>query len=153
MSIELIERDIEELCSIEPLWRQLNEIHKAKSVNFGRVYEYYTFEKRMEGLIAGFPKGKQLLNILINTETNEDIGYCLSTIEDGAGEIESIFIKPEYRRQHLGERLMNSALAWFDLNSVRNITIGVVYGNDEALPFYRHCGFDVSVYLLRRSVR
>ena len=144
MSIELIERDIEELNSIGPLWRQLNEIHKAKSVNFGRVYEYYTFEKRMEGLIAGFPKGKQLLNILINTETNEDIGYCLSTIEDGAGEIESIFIKPEYRRQHLGERLMNS---------VRNITIGVVYGNDEALPFYRHCGFDVSVYLLRRSVR
>ena len=30
MSIELIERDIEELNSIEPLWRQLNEIHKAK---------------------------------------------------------------------------------------------------------------------------
>ena len=94
MSIELVERDIEELNSIEPLWRQLNEIHKAKSVNFGRVYEYYTFEKRMDGLIAGFPKGKQLLNILINTETNEDVGYCLSTIEDAPVRLRAYSLSP-----------------------------------------------------------
>lgn len=33
---------------------------------------------------------------------------------------------------------------------ITNIEIGVVYANDEALPFYEHYGFHIGNYVLKR---
>ncbi|MCB2299261.1 GNAT family N-acetyltransferase [Clostridium tagluense] len=62
-----------------------------------------------------------------------------------------MYIDDYYRKFGLGGKLMESSLSWFKLNKITNIQIGVVYSNEEALPFYERYGFYVGTYILRRK--
>lgn len=88
--------------------------------------------------------------MLLDKDIGNYIGYCLCSIEDNIGDIESIFIENQYRKLKLGDKLMRSALNWFELNAVTDIEINVVYANDEALPFYERYGFHIGNYILKR---
>lgn len=150
MNICLVEKSITEIELIKPLWEKLNLIHFEKSVYFKSKYEKFTFDRRMESIYKKAEKGIIKIDMLLNSDTGNYVGYCLSSIEDNLGEIESIFIESPYRKLKLGDKLMTSALSWFELNSVTNIEINVVYRNDEALPFYERYGFQVGNYILKR---
>ncbi|MGN0144122.1 MAG: GNAT family N-acetyltransferase, partial [Clostridium sp.] len=141
MSVSIIEKNIDEIELIKPLWEQLNLIHADKSVNFKKRFEKYTFEKRMKSIINKAQNGIIKLDILFDDEKNRYVGYCISSIENYSGEIESIFIEKEYRKSGLGGKLMESALRWFKDKSITDIKINVVYNNSDALPFYERYGF------------
>ncbi|MFL0269400.1 GNAT family N-acetyltransferase [Candidatus Clostridium radicumherbarum] len=151
MNVCIVEKDITEIELIKPLWKKLNIIHIHKSVNFKSKYEKFTFEKRIESINKKAQNGILKLDVLLDNDTNTYVGYCLSSIEDDLGEIESIYIENQYRKFKLGDKLMKSALNWFELNSITKIQINVVYANDEALPFYQHYGFHIGNYVLKRD--
>lgn len=151
MNICIVEKDITEIEAIKPLWEQLNSIHLDKSVYFKNKYEKFTFEKRMESIYEKAQKGILKLDILLDNDRGKYIGYCLSSIEDNLGEIESIYIENQYRKFRLGDKLMKNALAWFESNNITNIKISVVYANNEVLPFYERYGFHVGRYILKRN--
>ncbi|MBW9159440.1 MULTISPECIES: GNAT family N-acetyltransferase [Clostridium] len=151
MNICIVEKDITEIELIKPLWEQLNSIHHAKSIYFKSKYKNHTFDKRMESIYKKAQKGIMKLDILLDNGTGNYIGYCLSSIEDNLGEIESIYIENQYRKFRLGDKLMKNALTWFESNKITNIEINVVYANDEALPFYERYGFHVGNYILKRN--
>jgi len=151
MNICIVEKDITEIELMKPLWEQLNSMHYDKSVYFKKKYEKFTFEKRMESINEKAQKGILKLDMLLDRDNGNYIGYCLSSIEDNLGEIESIYIENQYRKFRLGDKLMKNALAWFEANSITNIQINVVYANDEALPFYERYGFHVGNYILKRN--
>lgn len=153
MSINIIEKNLDEIDLIKPLWEQLNQLHFEKSVNFKKRFQNYSFEKRMEGVIRKAENGITKLDILFDDEKHKYVGYCLSSIEDNAGEIESIFIEKEYRKYGLGGKLMKSALKWFEDNSITDIKINVVYNNSDALPFYERYGFKIGNYILSQPVK
>lgn len=135
MNISIIEKDITEINIIKPLWEKLNLIHLDKSVHFKSKYENFTFDKRMESICKKSEKGIMKFDLLLVNDKGEYVGYCLSSIEEGLGEIESIFIDEKYRKNGLGDKLMKSALKWFESKGIKNIEINVVYANNEALPF------------------
>ena len=151
MNICIIEKDITEIEIIKPLWEQLNSIHLDKSIYFKKKFKNHTFDKRMESIYKKAQKGIMKLDILLDNDTGNYIGYCLSSIEDNLGEIESIYIENQYRKFRLGDKLMMNALTWFESNTITNIQINVVYANDEALPFYERYGFHVGNYTLKRN--
>ena len=151
MSVNIIEKNINEIELIKPLWEQLNLLHADKSVSFKKRFEDYTFEKRIKGIIKKSKNGIIKLDLLLDNEKNRYVGYCLSSIEDYSGEIESIFIEKEYRKFGLGGELMESALRWFKDKSITDIKINVVYNNNDALPFYERYGFKVGNYILSQS--
>lgn len=151
MDIIIVEKDITEIDIIKPLWEKLNLIHLDKSVNFKSKYENFTFYKRMESIYKKAEKGIIKLDVLLDNDEREYVGYCLSSIEDNLGEIESIFIEKKYRKQGLGDKLVQSALKWFELKGIKNIEINVVYANDGALPFYERHGFHIGNYILKRN--
>ena len=151
MNICLVEKDITEIELIKPLWEQLNSIHLDKSVYFKNKYENFTFDKRMESIYKKAQKGIIKIDMLLDNDNGNYIGYCLSSIEDNLGEIESIYIEKKYRKFRLGDKLMKNALTWFESNRITNIEINVVYANDEALPFYERYGFHVGNYILKRN--
>ena len=151
MNICIVEKDITEIELIKPLWEQLNSIHLDKSIYFKNKYEKFTFGKRMESIYEKDEKGIIRLDMLLDSDNGDYIGYCLSSIQDTLGEIESIYIQSQYRKFKLGDKLMNNALNWFESNAVTNIEISVVYANDEALPFYEHYGFHIGNYTLKRN--
>lgn len=151
MNICIVEKSIKEIQLIKPLWEQLNSLHFDKSTYFKSKYEKFTFDKRMEVIYEKSQKGVIRLDMLWDSETKSYIGYCLSSINGDLGEIESIYIENQYRKFGLGGKIMESALNWFELNRITNIQIGVVYSNDEALPFYERYGFYIGNYILRRT--
>ncbi|OOM74117.1 GNAT family N-acetyltransferase [Clostridium sp. BL-8] len=153
MNINIIEKDISEINMIKPLWEKLNLIHLNKSVYFKAKYKTFTFEERMKSIYEKAQKGSIKLEVLLDTAKDEYIGYCLCSIEDTFGEIESIFIEEQYRKLGLGDKLMNNALKWFESNGIVKIEINVVYANDEALPFYNKHGFFIGNYILRREIK
>ena len=149
MNISIIEKDIAELEIIKPLWEKLNSIHLDKSVYFKSKYENFTFDKRIESIYKKAQKGIIKIDVLLDNDKRDIVGYCLSSIEDNLGEVESIFIEKEYRKFGLGDKLMNNALQWFNSNGIKNIEINVVYANDEVLPFYEKHGFHIGNYILK----
>ena len=152
MNISIVEKDITDIDIIKPLWEKLNLIHLDKSVYFKSKYENFTFEKRCESIYKKAQKGIIKLDVLLDSDKADYVGYCLSSIEATLGEIESIFIEKEYRKFGLGDKMMNNALKWFESNGIKNIEINVVYANDEALPFYERHGFHVGNYILKQRV-
>ena len=52
MTIETRDIAKTEIGCIKPLWEELNRIHLADSVYFKKHYSAFTFEKRMEALLA-----------------------------------------------------------------------------------------------------
>jgi ribosomal protein S18 acetylase RimI-like enzyme len=151
MNISIVEKDVREIDIIKPLWEKLNLIHLDKSVYFKSKYENFTFDKRMEAIYKKAEKGIIKLDVLLDNDKGEYLGYCLSSIEEDLGEIESIFIDEKYRKYGLGDKLMKSALKWFQSKGIKNIEINVVYANDEALPFYERHGFHIGNYILKKN--
>ena len=151
MNICIIEKNIKEIELIKPLWEQLNLVHYDKSIYFKNKYEKFTFDKRVKSIYEKSQKGTIKIDMLWDNETENYVGYCLSSIKDNIGEIESIYIKDDYRKFGLGGKLMESSLNWFESNGITNIQIGVAYANDEALPFYKRYGFYIGNYILRNQ--
>jgi ribosomal protein S18 acetylase RimI-like enzyme len=151
MNICIVEKNIKEIELIKPLWEQLNSIHLDKSIYFKNKFRNHTFEKRMKSIYEKSQKGITKLDMLLDSDNGNYVGYCLYSIEGNLGEIDSIYIENQYRKFKLGDKLMKNALDWFESNAITNIEISVVYANDEALPFYERYGFHVGNYILRRK--
>ncbi len=145
--IEIQVLDIKDINLIKPLWEELNSMHKKKSTYFSDDFSNFSFEKRKQKLTQ---KDKVLILICRKKDNNEVIGYCISSItNDSEGEIDSIYIKPGYRKERLGSKLMNKSMDWFAKENVTNVEILVAHGNEEVLSFYEKFGFYPRTYKLK----
>ncbi|MCB2294251.1 GNAT family N-acetyltransferase [Clostridium algoriphilum] len=151
MNICIVEKSKNELKLMKPFWILLNSIRFNKSIYFKKDYEELKFEKRMEIIYEKAQKGKIKFNMLLDNNNGKYIGYSLSSIENNLGEIESIYIDVKYRRIGLGGKIMRDALNWFEVNSITDIQMNVVYANVEALLFYERYGFYIGNYILKRK--
>lgn len=126
---------------IKPLWEKLNKYHEVKSIYFSDKYKNNTFEKRKSKFVSN-NNLKVRIDLIKDIEKNLYIGYCISTIDiELTGEIDSLFIEEEYRKDGLGDKLMKEAIEWLDLNKVKTKVIAVAEGNEGVLEFYKRYGF------------
>ncbi len=151
MDIRIVSGGLKDMALVKPLWERLNAVHLEKSVHFKKKYKHFTFEQRMEPVLEKAGRGQLKIDLLMDGE--RAAGYCISSIENGSGEIESIYIEPELRGGGWGGKLIERALSWFEENGIEDISIGVVYDNKDALPFYERYGFQISTYVLKRPKR
>jgi len=128
------------LSEIENLWKSLNDIHNDKTLCFKEHFENMTFEMRKEDLLKQAQKG-ELSIILVRNIDNKVIGYCVSSLVNRIGEIESICIDKEYRKRGIGDILMEKALHWIENKKPNKIFVMVAVGNEEVYGFYKKYGF------------
>ncbi|PRX31036.1 acetyltransferase (GNAT) family protein [Orenia metallireducens] len=141
----LIDKDKIEL--IKPLWVELNRYHQAKSIYFEEDFSRNTFENRIRKL----NRAESLLRIeVVEDITKEElVAYSISSVSSKKiGEIDSIYVKKEYRRMNLGDRLMKGALRWLAEEKVDSKKIAVAYGNEEVWKFYVKYGFKPRITIL-----
>ena len=105
--MEILVLGKDRITEIRSLWEGLNSLHAKLSPNFKIQYQNFTFGKRIEKLLK-----KDMLKVFVASESGKYIGYCIASIEEDAGEIESIFINPEFRNRKTGHLLMDAALKW-----------------------------------------
>ena len=144
MDIKTISWD--EMSTIKVLWEGLNAHHHLRSTNFKHFYETFTFEKRIESL-----KKRDRLITYVAYDKGESIGYCIASVDDLAGEIDSIYIQAQYRRTGIGTELITRALQWLENQDCETIRIGIAQGNEVALDFYRKFGFSERMVVMQKT--
>jgi diamine N-acetyltransferase len=123
---------------IKPLWQKLNELHLKDSNYFKDHFKTFTFEKRCE-IFNKYDDDK--IRIEIITDDVTPVGYCISTIEGSKGEIDSLFIDENYRKNNYGRSLMQNSINWLNENNCERILLGVAEGHESVLGFYQKFGF------------
>ncbi len=140
--IDFIHGGPEYLDAIQPLWLQLNAHHGSLTRHFQEHYRTFTFVQRRSHMLDDARSGLLRVDLAFDTVESRSIGYCVSIIDEkNAGEIESIFVEPEYRGRNIGDELMSAALRWMDEHTVAKRMLSVAVGNEAVLPFYTKFGF------------
>jgi len=139
--IEYAETDHQGLDSIEPLWKKLNEEHRVRSKHFSNQYVKRTFLKRKAELLEKHKLGSLHIAMAHDSSTSALIGYCVSTIIKDRGEVDSLYIEPNYRHSGVANDLVKRALDWMDSKLVTKKTIVVAAGNEEVFAFYSRYNF------------
>jgi ribosomal protein S18 acetylase RimI-like enzyme len=152
MNIEYIETGEQGLELIKPLWLKLNELHKKLSPHNATHFHGMTFERRKADLLKKSAGGTLHIDLARDGETKELIGYCVTTINtEKHGEIESIYIESDYRRNGIGDMLMKKALNWLEEQSVTRRIIAVAAGNEDVFEFYQRYGFYPRATILEQA--
>ena len=98
------ETDEKNLEIIENLWKSLINHLRSQSKYFPMDYESLTFEKRKEQFIKITETGKLRLDIV--KDGNNYLAYSVSSIMDGKGSIDSLYVAQPYRNEGIGNKLM-----------------------------------------------
>lgn len=152
MELSLIQKDLEGLEFIEPLWYGLRDHHALISPTFSKDRVNNTFQKRSNQIKAKAVSGYINISLVMDKEVGKYVGYCICSInESEEGEIDSIFIIEPYRKLGIGDMLMSNALDWFQVHNVEDISISVLYGNESVFSFYEKYGFHPRTYNLKNK--
>ncbi len=150
--VEYISGGVQLFDRLKELWQELNDHHISVSTYFSADFSRFYFETRMSSLEQKLKEEDLRIEIAVNTRSSTDMGYCISSIDSGKlGEIDSIYIKPEFRNFGIASELMTRAIRWLDSKKVEEKNIGVVYGNEQTFKFYSKFGFLPRITLLRQK--
>ncbi len=144
MKIKTIARD--EIDGIKTLWEKLNAHHLYGSAHFKDHFSKLTFEDRMEAL-----KERNRFIGYVAEDNDENIGYCIATVDGPVGEIDSLFVQEFRRGKGVGEELMSCALKWLEAQECKIIKVSIAEGNEGALAFYRRFGFAERFIVMQKS--
>lgn len=141
-SISFISGDEALLDDVKELWEGLNEHHLANTKHFAGHYSNFTYQLRKDYFIKKAQKRALRVDIAIDKEGQERIGYCICSVdEEKIGEIESVYVLENYRTLGVGKELVKKALGWMDeLGTVKKV-VTVASGNENAFGFYEKFGF------------
>ena len=128
----------EKISCISNLWEKLNKIHYEDSVYFEDHYETFTFEERIKTLLSFDDKN---LKISIVKDGPRFLGYCISSITNTNGEIDSIYLEDELHNRGIGKQLINEHVKWMKEMNCTRIRAAVSYGHDSVREFYHKMGF------------
>ncbi|MDD1724596.1 MAG: GNAT family N-acetyltransferase [Methanospirillum sp.] len=140
-----------ELDDIRDIWTLLRDHIAACSEHFsGRIKER-EFEERKQDILRRNAGRVIRTFIASRRDSSEDVGYCIcSAARRSYGEIESIFVREEYRNQGIGTDLMNHAISWITEMDITDLHVHVTVGNETTLPFYKKFGLYPRQYLLSK---
>lgn len=127
-----------ELHLIKHLWEKLNQMHYQDSIYFKDHFQTFTFEKRCNDFSNINDENIQI-NVLIDSE--KVVGYCIATIKKAVGEIESIYVDDEYRKEGFGKKLIEESTDWLKENKCKKIMVAVAHGHENVFDFYMKMAF------------
>lgn len=142
MNISYIELNKDEIDMIKPLWEKLRDHHRKLSAHFPERYDEFSFDERKKELLKKSENGILKIDMARDEDKKRYIGYCISSISDElVGEVDSIYLREEYRSSGIGDNLMKRSLNWMDDKSIKTKKIVVAVGNEDLLSFYKQYNF------------
>lgn len=140
------------LSTVKPMWEKLNLMNIGRSVHFEDHFKYLDFETRMRPVISRSENGSILVIIAFEEDRDENVGYCVATIDDQLiAEIDSIFVESTHRNEGVGGRMIEIALDWIGTFEVKKVILSVTFGNEEASRFYERHGFHPRKIIFERK--
>jgi len=134
---------LDDLDLIEPLWNELKDYHHSKTIDFDDYYQSNNFAKRKAELVA-----KDKLVVFVASQANELIGFCVASMNNGLGEIDSLYVSPTNRENGYGSLLIAQALEWLKSHQATAIRLSVGQGNEAVIEYYEKLGFKMRATLM-----
>lgn len=140
--IEFAEITSGQLDVIRFLWEELRDHHAALDWAFAHEMDGMKFEARRQGWLEIEAGGLLRMETASVRDGNRLIGYCISKIDETAvGEIDSMYVTPDFRRRGVAGEFVRRSLAWFTESCVWRKRVVVAADNPEAKALYEKFGF------------
>lgn len=123
---------------IKDLWEKNRQYHEWTSEHFGYKYKGLIFEDRMLGFES---MNDEDMKITVASEGEIVIGYCLSVVDAGIGELATLHVLHDKRKRGIGQKLVDSHLDWLKKSTCNEIKVIVSQENDQTISFYKTLGF------------
>jgi ribosomal protein S18 acetylase RimI-like enzyme len=136
--IEIFDISYEHIEVIKNLWEKNRKYHEDNSEYFKESYRLVNFEDRMKAF-SRF--NKDTMKITVAKENDEYIGYCISTISNGKGEVDSLHVDKANRGNGIGKNLVTIHLEWMKEKNCKVIGVTVSQENEATIGFYKNLGF------------
>ncbi|MCP4262956.1 MAG: GNAT family N-acetyltransferase [Planctomycetes bacterium] len=135
----------EDVSSFLELWKELLDFHKELDPFFSRSATGH--ERFAEYLIKNMQSEDSC--VVVAVDGNDMVGYCMAAIskyppvleKEIYGEIDSIVVTEKYRRNKVGERLINEIRKWYCEKGINRIEARVSTYNKAAREFWAEMGF------------
>lgn len=91
-------------------------------------------------------------------EKSEALGYLYGNIKkdnvnvNQIGYIDAIYIEEKYRRNNIVTNLVDYFIDWAKANNCNEIEISVLSDNKKAFEVYKHLGFKVTKYTMKKII-
>lgn len=146
---EIFDIPFDEIEIIKNLWEKNRQYHENSSEYFKDSYRCISFNQRM-GAFSVFNSDN--IKISVAKSNEEYIGYCISTIIDGRGELESLHVDEAQRGKGIGKKLVMKHLEWMKKKNCNVIGVTVSQENEATISFYRQLGFyPNTLYMQQKS--
>ncbi|MBS4537721.1 GNAT family N-acetyltransferase [Clostridium sp. D2Q-11] len=136
--IEIFDIPFDNIKIIKKLWEKNRQYHEDSSEYFSDAYRSICFEDRIKGYDEFC---RDTLKITIAKYNDKYIGYCISTIVEEKGELESIHVDESKRGIGIGKEIVVKHLEWMKEKNCKSIGVTVSQENESTINFYRKLGF------------
>ena len=145
----------------------LKRIQELKFLLYKKEYEEndksldldFTFSKRGEEVSRKYLAGGNFCVFVVEDE-GKIIGYLTGKESEmeayrnvsKLAELSSMFVLEEYRGKGVGGMLYDVFVGWCKGRGVKVLRVAASAGNEEAIGFYRKCGFEDYALVLEREI-
>ena len=149
MSVQLRTINRTEVPLLEPLYLEMGRHHNEVSSHFKGSYPSVSVEDQIRECAEDVASGKSY--VVVAEQDDGVVAFCKVDIVGDRGYLEELVVRPGYRGQGIGSKLMDWADGVFLEHGVRQVELLVVAGNEEARRFYERRGFLPSVLEMKRA--
>ncbi len=136
--IETFDISYDEIQGIRNLWEKNRQYHENCSEHFKEAYRMIRFDQRIGALGM---LNKETMKITVAKINDEYVGYCISTITDGTGELASLYIDEVNRGNGIGKELVIKHIEWMKERNCKIIGVTASQENESTIGFYKKLGF------------
>ena len=128
------------------LQQYLSDIDKEKYNIVGENYREKYFKKTMEevkkcnGKVLLFKEIEKIVGLVVGIVNNDEV-IRLDFKAPKIGRITELVVAKEYRKKHIGEKLLESMRDYLKSIGCEKIMIAVVGYNEDAIKFYKKNGY------------
>jgi len=135
---EIFDISYNDIDIIKNLWEKNRLYHENSSEYFKELYHSISFDERIKDFSIF---NKDTIKITVAKNNDEYIGYCISTIVDETGELQSLHVGESNRGNGIGRQLAFKHIEWMKEMNCKVIGVTVSQENESTIRFYKKLGF------------
>lgn len=114
-------------------------------------------KKAIQEQIEQYIQSKHGVVFIAINENHQAIGYGIASMKQDLvsdmlyGQVDEVYVVPEYRRQRIAKNLVNNLLNWFNQQDISLIHVYVDLENELALDFWEKIGLNREFFVLSNN--